>query len=176
MKTSLGMRLPLLELCLAASVAVLCADARAGLFPKIMKQMPKELQGEYVLLGRINPDKSHEEFTTNALPFATVLSNRVVLADRVVKAIEAVIRVRQKGTNVHLVSFEGKESWVLVPGHSASQLVVLQPDKNNPKAAPTFLVIGRTEVAGTATNAAPEKGTVPRGPAGTPAPAERRGR
>ncbi len=159
----------LLKSCLALSVACLGADAHAGLFPKIMKQMPKELQGDYVLLGRMNPDKSHEEFTTNALPFATILSNRVILADGVVRPIEGVIRVRQKGTNVHLVSFEGKDSWIIVPGQSSTQLVVLQPDNSTPKGPPTFFVIGRKPAAGLPTNAPPPRAQGPAEPALIPA-------
>ncbi len=143
MKASTRLFPLLLKSCLALSVACLGAGAHAGLFPKIMKQMPKELQGEYLLLARVNPDKSHEEFTTNALPFATVLSNRVVLADGGVRLIEAVARVTSKGTNVHLVSFEGKGSWIIAPAGPRKQFAVLQSTNDKPKAPPTMLLLSR---------------------------------
>ncbi len=143
MNTCTPRRLLPLKSCLAASAALLCVSAVAGLFPKLMKQMPQELQGEYVLLARVNPDKSHEDFTTNALPFATVLSNRVVLADGGVRLIESVARVTSKGTNVHLVSFEGKGSWIIAPAGPRKQFAVLQSTNDKPKAPPTMLLLSR---------------------------------
>ena len=101
------------RLLLAMIILVCGVAAQAGLFPKLMKQAPQELQSEYVLLARMEPGRTNEVFT-NPPPFATIYSNRVVLADGTVRTIEGVIRVRQKGTNVYMVSFEGEASWAAV--------------------------------------------------------------
>lgn len=165
MNSSTQIRLLLSKSCLAAGMALLGAGAQAGLFPKIMNQMPNELQGDYVLLARVNPDKSHEEFTTNALPFATVISNRVVQANGAIRLIESVIRVTKKGTNIQLVSFEGKGSWILVPSGSFSEFAVLESGNDEPKTRPTMLVLRRKAGAAGQTNAPPRI----RGPAEAPA-------
>jgi hypothetical protein len=134
--------------------------AQAGLLPKILKQVPAELQGEYVLLTKyvllpkMNPEKTQEGFT-NPPPFATILSNTVVLASGTVRPVESVIHVSQKGTNVHLVSFGGKASWLISPGPSPSTLLVLEPIPDKPKQATVF-VIGRKPATPTQTNALPD--------------------
>ncbi len=144
-----------LKFLVAAGVAFFGASAPAAFFPKIMKALPEEFHGEYVLVARVKSDKTTEEFKTNAPPFATVLSNRVVLAEGTVRTIEAVVRVKQKGTNVHLVSFQGKSSWIILPGDSPSELLVLQPDENKPKRASTLLMLRRKPGSGDSPNAPP---------------------
>jgi hypothetical protein len=132
---------------LAPAIAVLfCAGAQAGLFgllPKMMKEVPKELRGDYVLVARVTLGKSNLEFITNTPPFATVFSNRVVLAGGVARPVETVVRLKQKGTNVHLVSFEGKASWILVPGRSPSEFVLMQNEGEPKGTNPPMLFIRR---------------------------------
>jgi hypothetical protein len=67
--------------------------AQAGILPEFLKQVPEELRGEYLLLIRMNPDKTHEEFT-NATPFVTIFSNRVVLADERIRMTYILSAVR----------------------------------------------------------------------------------
>ncbi|HEX5398808.1 MAG TPA: sigma-70 family RNA polymerase sigma factor [Verrucomicrobiae bacterium] len=124
-----------------------------GWLPKFTKEMPEEFRGEYVLLAQRNPDRTQRDFSTNAIPFGTILSNRVVRADGSVLSIEGLARVRQNGTNVYLVSFQGKQSWILLPVESRSQLVVMQPDKVNPKSNPTVFVISNQTPTKTMENA-----------------------
>jgi hypothetical protein len=142
------------RLLLAASVVLWGAAAQAGLFPKLMKQAPQELQSEYFLLARMEPDRPHEVFK-NPPPFATILSNRVVLADGAVRIIEGVIRVRQKGTNVYMVSFEGEASWAVVQC-DPFKLVVLERNEKGRK-RPTGLVLSRKPTVEAQTNAPPAK-------------------
>ncbi len=115
--------------------------AVAGLFPKFLKQVPRELQGEYLLKIKINPDKTQQVFTNLPL-FATISSNRITLDAGASRSVERVIQVTQKGTNVYLVSFADQSSWIITPAGSPDQLVVLEPTKTNSKSA-TMLVISR---------------------------------
>jgi len=121
--------------------ALLCGATLAGLFPKFLKQVPRELEGEYRLLLKMNPDKTKEVFT-NTPPFAKVFSNRVALAAGAIRTVERVMRVTQKGTNVYVFSFEDKSSWMVTQAGSPDRLVVLEPSKTNSKSA-TMLVISR---------------------------------
>ena len=160
MKNSLGrISLAPWRLLLALSVLVCGWAAQAGLFPKIMKQAPPELQSQYFLLARMEPGRTNEVFT-NPPPFATIYSNRVVLADGAVRNIEGVIRVRQKGTNVYMVSFEGEASWAVVQCDPVKLVVMEHREKGSKRA--TGLVMSRKPVAEAQTDAPPAKPQDPR--------------
>lgn len=45
------------------TAAICCVAAGAALFPKLMRQVPVELRGEYLLLLKMNPDRTQEQFT-----------------------------------------------------------------------------------------------------------------
>jgi hypothetical protein len=122
------------------------AVAGAALFPKLLKQIPFELQDEYVLLTRMEPDKTQEPFT-NAQPFAILFSNRVVRADGTVRPVTGVIRVSQKGTNVYMISFEDKSSWLITPGDTKSNLVILEPKPQDRTKATIFVVARKQKPA-----------------------------
>ena len=140
---------------MAVAIALSCLAARGGLFsfiPKPMKQVPEELRGDYVLLLKRNPDKTQEQFT-NAPPFATILSNRVVLAQGQVRLVDSLLRVREKGTNVYLMSFEDQSTWLITPTTSPPGLVVLAPVKGRDAKQTTIFVISPKPAAASRTNA-----------------------
>lgn len=124
-----------------AGCALLGAGAVAGLFPIFLKQVPRELHGDYFLLLRVSPDRTKQVFT-NPPPFATIGSNQIALASGTVRAVERVMRVTQKGTNVYLFSFADESSWTITTAGSPDRLVVLEPNNTNSRSA-TMLVISR---------------------------------
>ncbi len=142
-------RLPLAMVVLLCSVA-----AQAALFPKLMKQAPPELQSEYFLLARMDAGRTNEVYT-NPPPFATIFSNRVVLADGAVRMIDGVIRVRQKGTNIYMVSFEGEASWAVVQSDPLKLVVMEHKEKGSKKG--TGLILSRKRGTEAQTNAPPAK-------------------
>ena len=89
-----------IRLLAAGAMLVAAHQGQAGLFPKLLKESPQELMGDYVLVARQNPDQTREEFKTNGATFASIQANRIVLADGTVRAIEGIVRVRQGNTNV----------------------------------------------------------------------------
>jgi hypothetical protein len=119
--------------------ALLCVAALAGLFPKFLRQVPGELEGEYFLLLKMNPDKTKEVFT-NIPPFATFFSNRVALAAGEIRPVARVMRVAQKGTNVYVFSFEDRSSWMITQAGVPDRLVVLESSKTNSKSATMFVI------------------------------------
>ena len=124
---------------LAAVVLMTATSNHAGLFPKLMRHVPKDLWGDYSLLLKMDPEGTKQIFT-NSPPFATVFSNRVVTASGLVRAVNGVIKVSQKGTNVFMLSFEGKGSWMMTPAGTVSTWVLLEPKEDNSKKATTFVV------------------------------------
>jgi hypothetical protein len=106
---------------------------------KSVRQIPEELRGDYLLSLRVNPDKTRDLYT-NPPPFVTIFSNRVVSAEGQVRIVEGLIRVRQKGTNVYMVSFKDKSSWLITPNTSPLGLVVLEPKEKDPKQATIFFI------------------------------------
>ncbi len=131
------------RLCLITVLALSsCLAAQAGLFsfiPKPMLQIPPELQGDYLLRLRVNPDNTRQQFT-NAPPFATIFSNRVVFAEGQVRILDSLLRVRQKGTNVYMVSFKDKSSWLITPATFPPGLIVLEPKGQDSKHATIFFI------------------------------------
>ncbi len=86
-----------------------CVSALAGLIPKFLKQIPRELHGGYFLLLQMNPDQTKHVFT-NPPPFATIASNQIALAAGDIKSVKRLMQVTQKGTNVYLISFQDESS------------------------------------------------------------------
>ena len=148
-------------LLLTVSVMVCGVAAQAGLFPKLMKQAPQELQSEYFLLARMEPGRTNEVFAKPP-PFATIYSNRVVLADGAVRMIEGVIRVRQKGTNVYMMSFEGEVSWAVVQCDRFKLVVMEHKGKDSKRGM--GLVMSRKPTLEAQTNGLPAR---PQDPADT---------
>ena len=129
--------------------ALLGLSALAGLLPfKFLKQLPRGLQGDYFLLLKAALDKAKPTSTnappfevfTNALPFATFFSNRVVTAAGATRPIKRVIQVTEKGTNVYMVSFQDKSSWIITQADLPDKWVVLEPTKTNARTATTFVI------------------------------------
>ncbi len=136
-----------------ALVAVSCLIAQAGPFsflPKLMKHFPEVLRGEYRLFVRMNPDNTKEQFT-NAPPFATILSDRVVLTNGQSRLVEGVIRLRQKGTNVYMVSFQDKSSWIITQAPASPSLVILEP-KGKDSSDATMFIVCPNSAGGSVTN------------------------
>ncbi len=133
----------LARLCLITLIAMSsCLATRAGLFsflPKPMLQVPPELRGDYLLRLKMNPDNTRQQFT-NAPPFATIFSNQVVFAEGQVRKVESLLRVRQKGTNVYIVSFKDESSWVITPTTSPAGLVVIEPKAQGAKESTIFFL------------------------------------
>jgi len=128
-----------LKTTLTTCLLLLWVVALAGLFPKFLKEVPQELQGNYALLVKTNPDKT-KEILTNAPPFVTFFSNRIAFAAGGTRSVERVMRITQKGTNVYVVSFENKSSWMITEAGSPDRLVVLESSKTNSKSATTLVI------------------------------------
>jgi len=124
---------------LIACFLLLGVAALAGLFPKLLKEVPGELHGKYVLLVKMNPDKTKEIFT-NRPPFVTVFSNQITFAAGTTQSVERVMRIARKGTNVYVLHFEDQSSWIVTRGASSDRLVVLEPTRTNSRRATTLVI------------------------------------
>ncbi len=99
-------------------------------------------------------------------PSAAVLSNRVVLANGGVGLVDSVTRATSGNTNIYLVSFEGRDWWILLPGDLPGEFAVGWPNTGKPQGSPTLFVVGRKPGAGTPMNAPSPKRRRPAGRAG----------
>ena len=124
---------------LAALFLLAATSLNGGLFPRLMRQVPKDMWGDYSLLLKMDPEGTRQIFTNSPL-FATIFSNRVITASGLIRAVNGVIKVSQKGTNVFMLSFEGKGSWMMTPAGTATRWVVLEPKDDHTRKATTFVV------------------------------------
>jgi len=97
-------RLPALLAAMTIAVALSPTYCRAGI-PRILRHIPEELHGDYVLIARTQGDRVDDR-SEKPLPFGSVELKQIALGTGLLLPVKHGVRVSQKGETAYLLNFE----------------------------------------------------------------------